>query len=150
MANPGIDLRISYIRLKRRLQIFFALWFLAILSAVSLIISSFFVFNNFVLKLWALIIVLMLFTKIAYDTAARMRREYTDFKKETGQTDESLSKLAAQTPPPTQPAPTPKKEEPSPSSERAPNQQVTSGPEQQGPQQSSTQVENQPVNEGAD
>ncbi|MGI0100099.1 MAG: hypothetical protein ACREBH_00010 [Candidatus Micrarchaeaceae archaeon] len=88
--------RIAYIRLRRRIMIFFTLWFLAILLAVSLIISSFFVFNNFLLKLWAIILILMMCTKIAYDAALGIKKQYEQFKEDTGQTDASLQKIMEQ------------------------------------------------------
>lgn len=83
--------RLAYKRLKRNLTIFFTLWFLAILLAVTLIISSFFIFNNFLLKLWAMILILMMAVKIAYDAASGIKRDYDQFKEDTGQTDHSLA-----------------------------------------------------------
>ena len=105
MSARTASIRVAYIRLKRKLTIFFTLWFLAILLSVTLVISSFFVFNNFVLKLWAIILVLMMSVKVAYDTATGMKREYEQFKEDTGHTDSSLKTLmsSAGLEPPKQP-----------------------------------------------
>ena len=85
--------RTSYGRLRRRITIFFTLWFIAILLAVTLIISSFFIFNNPVLKSWALLLIFLMFVKIAYDIASDIRAKYEQFKKETGKTDEQLNQI---------------------------------------------------------
>jgi|GEM_PF-1369673 hypothetical protein len=80
--TTSVRIRYAYIRLKRKLRFYFTLWFLALLSGVSLIIDSIFINPTVVpLKLWSVVLVVLIAVKLAYDSAARMRKEYYDFKK---------------------------------------------------------------------
>jgi len=96
MAAKNIDVKIryAYVRLKRKIAVYFTLWFLALLAGVSLILDSIFISNTaFTLKLWSTFLVLLLAVKLAWDSTKNMRTEYSQFKNETKQTDESLRSL---------------------------------------------------------
>ena len=85
MALRNIDVRIryAYARLKRKIALYFTLWFLALLAGVSLVIDGIFISKNAApLKWWDAVIVLMLAIKLAYDTGIKLKKEYTDFKEE--------------------------------------------------------------------
>lgn len=94
LRNMDVRIRYAYARLKRRIEVYFTLWFLALLAGVSLVIDSIFISNSAApLKVWSVLIVVMLAIKLAYDTATNMKKEYTEFKQEHKQTDQSLSQL---------------------------------------------------------
>lgn len=94
MRNIDVKIKYAYARLKRKLAVYFTLWFLALLAGVSLIVDTIFISNSaFTLKLWSTLLVVMLAVKLAYDAANKMRQEYNNFKEEHDQTDKSLSTL---------------------------------------------------------
>jgi hypothetical protein len=78
--NLDITIRYAFIRFKRKMALSLALWFIALLLGVSLIIASQFIYNNPILKIWSVILVIVLFIKLAYDTGSNMNREYREFK----------------------------------------------------------------------
>lgn len=85
MALRNIDVRIryTYARLKRKIAVYFTLWFLALLAGVSLVIDGIFISKNAApLKWWDAVIVIMLAVKLAYDTGIKMKKEYMDFRDE--------------------------------------------------------------------
>ena len=83
LRNIDVKMRYAYARLKRKIAVYFTLWFLALLAGVSLIIDGIFISKNAApLKWWDAIIVLMLAIKLAYDTGIKMRKEYNDFRNE--------------------------------------------------------------------
>jgi len=92
LKNIDVKIRFAYIRLKRKVQLYFTLWFLALLAGVSLIIDSIFVPND-TLKLWSTVLVVILAVKLSYDSSLNMRREYEQFKEKHEQTDNSLRNL---------------------------------------------------------
>ncbi len=94
MRNIDVKIRYAYARLKRKIAVYFTLWFLALLAGVSLVIDSIFISNGAAsLKIWSTLIVIMLSVKLAYDAATNMKKEYTEFKTENKQTDSSLNSL---------------------------------------------------------
>jgi hypothetical protein len=94
MRNIDVKIRYAYVRLKRKLALYFTLWFLALLAGVSLIIDSIFINPTVVsLKWWSVVLVMLLAIKLAYDSANKMRKEYTDFKEETKLTDQTLRSI---------------------------------------------------------
>ncbi len=96
MALKNIDIRIryAYVRLKRKLALYFTLWFLALLAGVSLIIDSIFINPTVVsLKLWSVVLVILLAMKLAYDSATKMKDEYKDFKEENKLADSTIKSL---------------------------------------------------------
>ncbi len=94
MKNLDVKLRYAYVRLKRKISLYFTLWFLALLAGVSLIIDSIFISNEaYTLKLWSAALVLILAVKLAYDATTNVRRQYMEFKSENKQTDQSLRQL---------------------------------------------------------
>lgn len=88
-----IKVKYAYLRLKRNLALYFTLWFLALLAAVSLVIDSIFIPNNSSLKLWSSLLVILLFVKLSYDVYINMRGQYETWKQQNDQTDASLRKL---------------------------------------------------------
>ena len=91
LRNMDIKIRYAYARLRRKVALYFTLWFLALLAGVSLVIDSIFINSSATpLKLWSIILVLLLAMKLAYDTAAKMKSEYDEFKAENKQTAASL------------------------------------------------------------
>ncbi|MGI0100182.1 MAG: hypothetical protein ACREBH_00435 [Candidatus Micrarchaeaceae archaeon] len=91
IRNLDVKIRYAYARLKRKMALYFTLWFLALLAGVSLIIDSIFINSSATpLKLWSIILVVLLSAKLAYDTAEKMKTEYNQFKHENKQTDNSL------------------------------------------------------------
>jgi 4-hydroxybenzoate polyprenyltransferase len=89
-----VKIRYGYARLKRKIEIYFTLWFLALLAGVSLVIDSIFVSNDALpLKIWSVILVLLLALKLAYDASANARKQYFAFKEEHNITDSTLKKL---------------------------------------------------------
>jgi hypothetical protein len=89
----GLRVKYAYIRLKRNLALYFTLWFLALLAAVSLIITSIFLPNDSPVKIWSSILVIILFIKLSYDVYLSMRTRYDNFKEKYDQTDRSLRDL---------------------------------------------------------
>jgi len=97
LRNIDVKIRYAYVRLKRRIAIYFTLWFLALLAGVSLIIDSIFIGGSASpLKLWSAVLVLILAVKLAFEAAANMKNKYEQFKEETRTTDEALRELATQ------------------------------------------------------
>ena len=90
-----LDVRIkyAYLRLKRNLALYFTLWFLALLAAVSLVIDSIFIPNNSSLRVWSSLLVILLFIKLSYDVYTNMRNQYEAWKEAHKQTDSTLRKL---------------------------------------------------------
>lgn len=94
MRNFDVKIRYAYSRLKRKMALYFTLWFLALLAGVSLILDSIFISGTATpLKLWSTIVVLMLAIKLAWDASKNIRNEYSEFKEENKQTDASLRKI---------------------------------------------------------
>lgn len=94
IRNIDVKVRYAYARLKRKLELYITLWFLALLAAVSLILDSIFIQEHVLaLKIWSAILVVLLGMKLAYDIGNRIKKEYNDFKDEHGQTDKSLRYL---------------------------------------------------------
>jgi uncharacterized membrane protein len=94
LRNIDVKIRYGYARLKRKIAVYFTLWFLALLAGISLVLDSIFISSTAnPLKIWSVLIVLMLAIKLAYDTATNMKKEYVEFKAEHNQTDKSLSQL---------------------------------------------------------
>ena len=94
MRNIDVTIRYAYVRLKRRLELYFTLWFLALLAGVSLIIDSIFIDPTATsLRLWSVILVILLAIKLAYDSATKMKREYIEFRDENKLTDEILRSI---------------------------------------------------------
>ena len=94
MRNFDVKLRYAYVRLKRKVSLYFTLWFLALLAGVSLIIDSIFISGEaYTLKLWSTALVMILAIKLAYDATSNVKRQYTEFKEENKQTDRSLRQL---------------------------------------------------------
>ena len=78
-----IDIKVkwAYIRFKEKLALSFTLYFIALLLGISLILSSEFVYNNYLLKVWSVVLLILLFIKVAYDAGVNMKRQYSDFTK---------------------------------------------------------------------
>jgi len=94
LRNIDVKIRYAYVRLRRRIAIYFTLWFLALLAGVSLIIDSIFIGGALTpLKLWSTALVLILAIKLAFEAASNMKVKYEQFKEETHQTDETLRKI---------------------------------------------------------
>lgn len=94
LRNIDVTIRYAYVRLKRKLALYFTLWFLALLAGVSLVIDSIFIGPNVTpLKLWSAILVVLLAIKLAYDSATKMKKEYTDFKDENNLTNQVLRSI---------------------------------------------------------
>ncbi len=94
LRNLDVKIRYGYARLKRKIAVYFTLWFLALLAGVSLVVDSISISNAALpLKLWSMVVVLMLAIKLAYDAMQNMRKEYTAFKVESGQTDAALNRV---------------------------------------------------------
>lgn len=94
VRNLDVKIRYAYVRLRRKIALYFTLWFLALLAGVSLILDSIFISNSAApLKLWSTLLVLMLAVKLAWDATSGMRREYYDFKAENKLTDASLKSI---------------------------------------------------------
>ncbi len=91
MKNIDVTIRYAYVRLRRRLELYFTLWFLALLAGVSLIIDSIFINPTATsLKLWSVLLVVLLAIKLAYDSATKMKKDYITFRDENKLTDELL------------------------------------------------------------
>jgi hypothetical protein len=94
LRNMDVKIRYAYARLKRKIAVYFTLWFLALLAGVSLIVDSIFINPTVVtLKYWSVLLVVLLAVKLAYDSASRMKSEYVEFKVESKQTDTTLKNL---------------------------------------------------------
>lgn len=94
LRNIDVKIRYAYARLKRRIAIYFTLWFLALLAGVTLIIYSLFIRgDNLALKLWSTLLVLMLAVKLAYEASENMRRKYEMFKTEEKVPDSVLRSI---------------------------------------------------------
>lgn len=97
MRNFDVRIRYAYVRLKRKVAIYFTLWFLALLAGVSLVLDSIFISSSASsLKIWSIIIVILLAIKLAYDTGTNMKKEYDQFKEKNNQTDASLRTIDSQ------------------------------------------------------
>jgi hypothetical protein len=79
VRDLDIKVRWAYLNLKRKIELQFTLYLIALLLATSLIIANF-VYDNPLLKIWSVILVILLFVKIGYDSVETMRREYADFR----------------------------------------------------------------------
>ncbi len=91
LRNMDVTIRFAYVRLKRRLALYFTLWFLALLAGVSLVIDSIFINPTVIsLKLWSVVLVVLLAVKLAYDSVTRMQNEYKEFKTENKLSDATL------------------------------------------------------------
>lgn len=94
IRNIDVKIRYAYARLRRKVALYFTLWFLALLAGVSLIIDSIFIGENVLsLKIWSAALVVLLAVKLAYDAHANLKREYKSFKEEYNQTDSTLKRL---------------------------------------------------------
>jgi len=89
-----VKLRYSYARLKRKIEIYFTLWFLALLAGVSLVIDSIFVSNDALpLKLWSILLVVLLALKLSYDASNNAKKQYFSFRDENKLSDTTIKKL---------------------------------------------------------
>ncbi|MDE1871473.1 MAG: hypothetical protein KGI06_04525 [Candidatus Micrarchaeota archaeon] len=94
MRDIDVKIRYAYARLKRKMALYFTLWFLALLAAVSLIMDSIFIGENVIsLKIWSAALVILIAIKLAYDAQLNLKKEYKSFKDEYNQTDTTLKKL---------------------------------------------------------
>lgn len=87
-----VRIRYSYARLKRKIGIYFTLWFLALLAGVSLVIDSIYLSTD-PLKLWSIMLVVILTVKLSYDASNNAKKQYVDFKEENNISDIALKKL---------------------------------------------------------
>jgi hypothetical protein len=88
LRNFDVKIRYAYVRLKRKIAVYFTLWFLALLAGVSLVIDGIFITQNAApLRWWDAAIVIMLAMKLAYDTGIKMKKEYTTFREENKKID---------------------------------------------------------------
>lgn len=95
LRNIDVKIRYAYFRLRRKMALYFTLWFLALLAGVSLILDSIFISGTASpLKLWSTFLVLMLAVKLAWDASKNMRQEYVNFKQDSKLNDESLRTIA--------------------------------------------------------
>ena len=92
-SDFDVKLKYAYMKLQRNLALYFTLWFLALLAAVSLVIDSMFVPNSSPLKFWSSILVILLFIKLSYDVYLNMKDQYEAWKEAHKQTDSTLRKL---------------------------------------------------------
>jgi hypothetical protein len=80
MRDTGVKIRFAFVRLRRKIALYFTLWFLALLTGVSLIVYVIFINPTvYSLKIWSVVLVVMLSVKLAYDLASAMKKEYADF-----------------------------------------------------------------------
>jgi predicted transglutaminase-like protease len=94
VKNIDVKIRYAYARFRRKLALYILLWFLALLAAVSLIIDSVFIPNAaYTLKIWSVVLVILIGLKLAYDASTKIKDEYSSFKQEYNQTDQSLKSL---------------------------------------------------------
>jgi glucan phosphoethanolaminetransferase (alkaline phosphatase superfamily) len=83
MKDTGVKIRFAFVRLRRKIALYFTLWFLALLTGVSLIVYVIFINPTvYSLKIWSVVLVVMLSVKLAYDLASAMKKEYADFARQ--------------------------------------------------------------------
>ncbi len=80
VKDVDLKLKWAYIQFKRKVEVAYTVYFLAILLGVSLLISSYFVYNNAALKIWSILLIILLFAKLSYDAARNMKREYEEYR----------------------------------------------------------------------
>ena len=79
-----IKLRMAYLNFVKKAAIVFSIWVLAFASGVSLIITSEFIYTGYIqLKIGAVIVALLLFTRILYDIWKDMKRESNEVGEQT-------------------------------------------------------------------
>ena len=94
IAAIDVKLRYSYARLRRKIEIYFTLWFLALLAGVSLVVDSIFVSNDALpLKLWSILLVVLLALKLSYDASNNAKKQYMEFKQENKLPESTLKQL---------------------------------------------------------
>jgi hypothetical protein len=89
----GVKIKLAYLRFKWKIALYFTLWLVALIAGAGLLIAVIFFQYSRILRVCFLVIVLLIFVKLAYDASRGMRHQYDNFKQENGVTDETLKRF---------------------------------------------------------